>query len=204
MSTPAGPRERPGLETVTNRALVLYALVRRAYIEHVMNASAGDQRRFAQGEAARFEQDRWLAANDLTGHLTDVEVRLFGAESGTWPAQAVHDALWRKESLGVLLWALQHLDVIPPYGSEFDQPDLDHAVTRSGSIEQFRALGKLRREPELEIAWREADTWFAATEGDEGGADAPSAAGEDAALASAAAERLRALAWLLDAAAEPA
>ena len=179
--------ERPDALAASNRALVVYALVRRAYIEHVVNASTGDPQRLAQAEAARVEQDHWLDDHGLREHLTDVEARLLAAGSGTWSKEAVHDSLWRKEALGVLLWALQHLESIPPYGEEFAQEDLDKAITRSGSVEQFRELGVLRSDDELAAAWREADTWFAATEG---------AAGEDAALSSVAVERLKALDWL--------
>jgi hypothetical protein len=53
----------------------------------------------------------------------------------------------------------------------------------------------LRDPGDIEAAWREADTWFGATEG---------ALGEDRTLASISAERSRALAWLRDADASPA
>jgi hypothetical protein len=172
---------------VADRALILYALVRRGYIEHVVNASEGDPSRLAQAEAARREQDRWLDDHDLRDALTEVERRLFDGSSGSWPSEAVHDVLWRKESLGILLWALGHVDEIPPYGEEFDQKVLDAAVTRSGSVSQFRELGRLRSDAQVERAWQEADTWFAATE---------DRREDDAALASTAVERLRALSWL--------
>ena len=51
----------------------------------------------------------------------------------------------------------------------------------------FRATARLRDPGEIEAAWREADTWFGATEG---------AAGDDSTLASISAERSRALGWL--------
>jgi uncharacterized protein DUF4272 len=179
--------ERPAATEVADRALILYALVRRGYIEHVVNASEGDPSRVAQAEAARREQDGWLEEHGLRERLTEVERLLFDAASGTWPSEAVHDALWRKESLGVLLWALGHLDAIPSYGEEFDQKVLDAAVTRSGSVPQFRELGRLRSDGQIERAWQEADTWFAATEDREA---------EEPSLASIAVERLRALSWL--------
>jgi hypothetical protein len=179
--------ERPDSLAVADRALILYALVRRGYIEHVVNASEDDPSRFAQAEAARREQDHWLDDHGLRDELTDVEARLFAAESGTWPTEAVHDALWRKESLGVLLWSLGHLEAIPSYAEEFEQPSLDTAITRSGSVPRFRDLGRLRHDDEIERAWQEADTWFAATEGHQG---------EDEHVASIAVERLRALSWL--------
>ena len=179
--------ERPDATAVANRALILYALVRRGYIEHVVNASHGDPARLRQAESARREQDRWLGEHALREGLTDLERRLFEADSGTWPFEAVHDALWRKESLGVLLWSLGHLAEMPSYGKEFDQKVVDRAITRWGSVPRFRELGRLRTDDEIERAWQEGDTWFAATEDREA---------EEPALASIAVERLRALSWL--------
>jgi hypothetical protein len=183
-------KARPDARAVADRALILYALVRRGYIEHVVNASEGDPSRLAQAEAARLEQDRWLDEHGLRDRLTDVERQLFAAESGGWPSEAIHDSLWRKESLGILLWALSQLEAIPSYGEEFDQNALDQAITRSGSVPQFRELGRLRADDEVERAWQEADTWFAATEDRQA---------EEPSLASIAVERLRALSWLLGA-----
>ena len=51
---------RPTAVQVADRALVLYALVRRGYIEHVIANTGGDPLRIRQGESAREETDRWL------------------------------------------------------------------------------------------------------------------------------------------------
>jgi len=101
---------RPTAVQVADRALVLYALVRRGYIEHVIANTGGDPLRIRQGESAREETDRWLDRETLRDALTEVEARLFDAPSGSWPASATADAMWRKESLGALLWALQHVE----------------------------------------------------------------------------------------------
>ena len=187
MGPPASPQ-------VADRALILYAFVRRGYIEHVIASTDGDPLRVRQAEAARQETDRWLDREQLRDELTKVEADLLGAPSGSWPATATADAMWRKEALGTLLWALQHLAVMPPFDTEFEQPALDQAITRYGSASSFRAEGSLRHADELQRAWMEADAWVGATEGDEGDE------GDDASLASIAAERYRALSWLRDAA----
>ena len=80
---------------------------------------------------------------------------------------------------------------MPPYDREFDQTVLDDAIMRYGSVSGFRAEGLLRHDDDLDRAWMEADAWFGATEG----------RGDDATIASIAAERYRALSWLRDAAA---
>ena len=186
---------RPSAQQVADRALILYALVRRGYIEHVIASTDGDPLRIRQGEAARLESDRWLDREHLIDALVDEERRLLDAPSGSWPVAATTDALWRKEALGALLWALQHLAAMPAYGAEFEQQALDDAITRYGSVAAFRAEGLLRAEEELERAWMEADAWYGATEGREG---------DDASIASIASERYRAFSWLRDADARPA
>lgn len=186
---------RPTAALVSERALILYAIVRRGYIEHVIASTGGDPLRVQQAEAARAETDRWLEREQLQDGLTDIERQLLAAASGSWPAAATADAMWRKEALGTLLWALQHLAVMPPFDAEFEQKALDDAITRYGSASSFRAEGLLRDGVELEQAWMEADAWYGATEGREN---------EDAPLASIAAERYRALSWLRDAGERPA
>jgi Domain of unknown function (DUF4272) len=185
---------RPTAVQVADRALVLYALVRRGYIEHIIASTDGEPTRVGQGEAARKETDRWLERESLRDALTEIETRLFDAPSGSWPSTATADAMWRKESLGALLWALQHVAEMPAYDHEFDQTVLDDAIMRYGSVARFRTAGLLRDDDDLDRAWMEADAWIGATE-DRGG--------EDATIASVAAERYRALSWLRDAGAPP-
>ncbi|HEY6568023.1 MAG TPA: DUF4272 domain-containing protein, partial [Actinomycetota bacterium] len=171
---------RPTTTEVSDRALVLYAFSRRGTIEFVVTESGGDPDRVQQAERARVETDLWLQRESVEPALTDGEHALLGAPSGSWPREAVADAMWRKESLGVLLWALEHLAEVPPYSDEFSQPALEDAITRYGSVSSFRAQGHLRPAEQLDRAWMEADAWFGATEG---------RAGDDANVASIAAER---------------
>lgn len=185
----------PSVAEISDRALVLYALTRRGAIELVVNESGGQASRLAQAERARVETDRWFDKESLRGALTGQERSLFEAPSGSWPADAINDAMWRKEALGVLLWALQHVGEMPGAATEFDQGALDGAITRYGSVSSFRATGSLRAAGQIDEAWLEADAWFGATEG---------RVGEDATLASIAAERFRALSWLRDASAAQA
>ena len=180
--------DRPTVREAADRALVLYAFVRRGTIEHVLDDADADPGRVVQAERAREETDRWLAANDLEVALREAEARLLGAESGLWPPEAIVDAVWRREALGTLLWALGHLASIPPYDTEFEQHDLDAAIVDSGSVDRFRLLSRLRDDDELRRALSEADTWHGALAGAEG---------DDAAMASLSAERRWALSWLL-------
>ena len=186
---------RPNVAEVSDRALVLYALSRRGAIEFVVTESGGEPSRLAQAEHARIEAERWLERESVTPALRDDERALMDAESGSWPTEAIADAMWRKEALGILLWALEHLAELPPYGEEFQQQEVDEAIMRYGSVDAFRANGHLRPDDQIEHAWMESDAWFGATEGRQG---------DDATMASIAAERFRALSWLRDRDAAPA
>ena len=178
--------ERPSARQVADRALVLYAMVRRASIELIV-AETRDQMRRRQAEGARLETEEWFERESLTGALTDTERMLFDAPTSAWPPEAIADGMWRKEALGVLLWALRMVDAMPPIDHEFAVEDLNAAIESPGSVSVFRATARLRDPGEIEAAWREADTWFGATEG---------AGGTDSTLASISAERSRALGWL--------
>jgi Domain of unknown function (DUF4272) len=178
--------ERPSARETADRALVLYALVRRAAIEVVLTEADEPVRR-RQAENARQETEHWLERESLSPVLTDVERSLFDAPSATWTPEAIADGLWRKEALGVLVWALRLVERMPAIDVEFEVAALNAAIEGAGSVSSFRAGARLRDPSEVEAAWREADTWFGATEGTRG---------EDSTLASISAERSRALAWL--------
>lgn len=178
----------PTADQVADRALVLYALVRRAEIELALAEFGDDSVRVAQSERARIETERWLERESLSQAVSDVERRLFQAPSGSWPRAAIVDGMWRKEALGVLLWSLQHSRGLPEPDDEFEQAVLETVITRYGSVSSFRANGTFREDREIEEAWLTADAWLGMTEG-----------GEATTTASINAERFRALGWVRDA-----
>ena len=179
----------PSTDRVSDRALVLYAMIRRATIEHALGRFVDEPIRLRQAEVARAETTRWLEREGVTPEVDEGERVLLDAVSGAWPSEAITDGMWRKEALGVLLWSLQHITTMPSIGDEFEVTVLNERIERYGSVSSFRANGKLRNPAELQAAWHEADAWFAATEGRDG---------TDGTLASISAERSRALGWLLD------
>jgi Domain of unknown function (DUF4272) len=184
----------PTVAEASDRALVLYALVRRAAIEAVLEDEP-DPRRLAQATRAHAETTRWLERESLQDALTPTERTLFEAESGSWPHEAIADGLWRKESLGTLLWGLGHIATLPPIDEEFEVEVLNQRIESYGSEASFRSNGQLREAAELDRAWGEADAWLAATRG---------MTGPDATIESISAERRRALSWLRDRDAAPA
>lgn len=179
----------PSAERVSDRALVLYALIRRATIEHALGGFEDEPIRIRQAEGARAETTRWLEREGVDAAVDEGERSLFDAVSGAWPSDAIADGMWRKEALGALLWSLRHVERMPPIDDEFEVSVLNERIERYGSVSSFRSNGSLRSAEELEAAWHEAGAWFAATEGRDG---------PDATLASISAERSRALGWVLD------
>jgi Domain of unknown function (DUF4272) len=179
----------PTADRVSERALVLYALIRRAGIEHALGEFADEPIRIRQAEMARAETERWLEREGAAGEVDEQERILFDAVSGAWPPEAIADGMWRKEALGALLWSLRHVQGMPPIDDEFEVSVLNERIERYGSVSSFRANGSLRSAEEIEEAWHETDAWLAATEGRDGA---------DATLASISAERSRALGWVLD------
>jgi hypothetical protein len=183
---------RPSADEVADRALVLYALSRRAAIETALEGFGEDLIRLAQAERARVETDRWLERGSLDRAVTEDERRLLDSPSGAWPRAAVVDGMWAKESLGVLLWSLQHVPVLPEPDDEFEASVLETVITRYGSVSSFRANGLPRDDFEIEQAWLTADAWLGMTEGS-----------EDTTTAAISSKRFRALGWLRDASAPP-
>lgn len=183
---------RPTADEVADRALVLYAIARRAAIEEALEAFGDQPFRVAQAERARAETERWLERESLEAAVSEGDRRLLEASSGSWPRDAVMDGLWRKEGLGVLLWFLQHVPAMPEPHEEFELSVLETVITRYGSVSSFRANGLSRGNDEVEQAWLTADAWLGISEGS-----------DDTMTASINAERFRALGWLRDGSASP-
>ena len=74
---------RPSAIEVSDRALVLYAFVRRGMIEFVVSETGGDPIRVQQAEGARRETDEWLEREQVWTAVTDEERRLLEAPSGS-------------------------------------------------------------------------------------------------------------------------
>ena len=123
--------ERPSARETADRALILYALIRRAAIE-VIVTDGDDLMRRRQAENARQETEHWLERESLTEALTPTERALFDAPTAAWSREAIADGLWRKEALGVLLWALA-----PGRGHAGDR----RGVRRGGSERRDRRRG---------------------------------------------------------------
>jgi hypothetical protein len=149
----------PEQREVAFRALCLSALVTRGEIEMLarMCKDAGVP---ADGLDERIEALKsWLKTQGVQQHLSDVERGLFARPLGRWKEQAVIDASWRKESLGVLLWALSVLDAMPAYDTEFSEKLHTEAVGWLTPASEFLSRVKVRPSEEIGRARNIAELW---------------------------------------------
>ncbi len=101
----------------------------------------------------------WAEEQDLRKHLSAPEQAQFARPLGSWPEHDVVAVSWRKESLGVLLWALSCLAELPPYDEEF--PDQTHleCIGWLQPTAEFLEGCELRPAEEIERARRAAQLW---------------------------------------------
>lgn len=120
-------------------------------------------------QEAADETERDEAADsiaDLQDHLMETgiwdsvvpsERALFTSFPGSWTEAQFGYAAWRRESLGVLLWALNLVPAIPPYDQQFQ--DLGAVIDPDQWLfaieESF-----LVPEDDIILAQRVAETWY--------------------------------------------
>jgi hypothetical protein len=159
---PAGDPECcrvPEQSKVAFRALCLSAVVIRGELEMVahMCEDAGVP---PEGLHERVEAlKKWLRSEGVEQHLSDVERGLFARPLGSWEEQAMIDASWRKESLGVLLWALSVLDAMPAYDEEFPEKVHMERVGWLRPASEFLSKVKVRSPEEIGRARDIAELW---------------------------------------------
>ncbi|GAB4474175.1 MAG: DUF4272 domain-containing protein [Anaerolineae bacterium] len=106
-------------QEAAHRALALGALVFRAVLDQTEQVSP---RRGADPYTERAVRNLtwWLVRQNVIDHQSTEERRMFRRMLGEWPADDLAAGVWRAEALGVLLWALNRIDAIPPYDALFD------------------------------------------------------------------------------------
>ncbi|MEM7248773.1 MAG: DUF4272 domain-containing protein [Acidobacteriota bacterium] len=95
----------PTAERVQRRALALSAMVCRGFLEQ----DAGAQ----EAEAFRGRLLDWLRQHGVADELEPSELAFLDAELGSADPQAVVNATWRAEGVGVLAWALGRFELTP-------------------------------------------------------------------------------------------
>jgi len=156
---PQGPP--PSKEAVAWRAVCLHAVVIRAEFEYAFQLSPDPEAPEVAGLAPRVRAlAEWMTQQGIRGHLSPLERDYFFAVPlGEWEQQAVLDASWRKESLGVLLWALSCVEEVPPYDHEFpEQVHLEHIGWLRPAVDFFTHIA-LRPQEEIARARDVAELW---------------------------------------------
>jgi hypothetical protein len=67
---------------------------------------------------------RWLDTEKITPHLTPMESKLLEQPLGTWSTRALMHTSWRSETLGMLLWSLRLVDMIPTHDIPFESDEV--------------------------------------------------------------------------------
>jgi hypothetical protein len=159
MAAEAEGRRLPEQREVAFRALFLSALVIRGEFEMIAHLCK-DAGVPAEGLDERVEAlKNWLRTEGVQQHLSDAERGLLAQPLGGWDEQAVIDASWRKESLGVLLWALSVLDAMPAYDTEFPEKVHMEGVGWLRPASEFLSEVKVRSPEEIGRARDIAELW---------------------------------------------
>ncbi len=156
----AAPYPSPCLDIVAWRAISLHALVIRAEFEYAHMLTPDPEAPELLALPARLKAlADWVREQGLKRHFSEREQALFSRPLGAWSEPDVLAVSWRKESLGVLLWALSSLDELPPYDEEFpDQSHLD-CIGWLQPAAEFLQAAVLRPLVELEGARHAAELW---------------------------------------------
>lgn len=168
MSTPPLPSEVDNLSPddaldialrspreVAERALILSAICRRAFLEERPDGVEDDD-----PEAELFDLVAWLRAEGLDAVATDDERRLLHARVGRLPADDAAEASWRTEALVALGWALDLLPEMPPYDAAADPAAVLAAVPAPWSpTAAWRRDARLRSEAAIAAEREHAELW---------------------------------------------
>ena len=151
----------PTQEQVIHRALGLHAVVLRAALEDAFQLCKDLPAEELSGFHTRVAalQD-WMSRERVREHLSPLErTSWFAVPLGKWKHQALADATWRRESLGVLLWALSALPELPPYDVSFHEQVHLQTIGWLQPTAEFIAHARLRPEAELAHGRDLAELW---------------------------------------------
>jgi hypothetical protein len=151
---------------VAYRALCLGALLKRgefelelqnldewslfdAVRENVLNKHQSINRQLLQ----------WLDEEAISSHLSESEKFLLNKPLGTWTERILITVGWRIEALGTMLWALQRIDSLPSYDSQFEPENLLEAIDLLNPTIDFIWMASLREDSNLSEGRDQAELW---------------------------------------------
>ena len=165
---PIGLHQVQDARTVAYRAFCLAAVLTRLDIE--ISLQSMDEHTVPLPEAIRYsvvsqhnemqqELWQWLTHEGITPYLTNTERYLLRQAPGTWSDRMLVNTSWRVESLGVMLWALQIVDKMPAFDTQFELDDLLPPLDLLTPVIDFIWLADLRPAEELATMRDCADLW---------------------------------------------
>jgi hypothetical protein len=133
----------PTPERVARRALALAAVSNRGLLEN----EAGQ---LDDPDELRASLEAWIHEIGIVDELEPEEWKVIQRKVGTLDQQAIVNATWRLEGLGVLLWALGYCE-LPPYDQLFVPAELFEAVRLyDGEAGEIVRAAQLRSEIEID------------------------------------------------------
>ncbi len=150
---------------VVYRVLSLGALLKRAELErtiqhlHELFPYSSIEELIAQQEEYHDELLRWLEIESINAHLSESESSLLMKPLGTWSERTLLTVEWRTEALGIMLWALGHLEEFPPYDRQFDPEDVLEPLDLLTPTIDLVWMARLRPEEELTQRRDQAEIW---------------------------------------------
>lgn len=148
----------PDEKTAAYRALCLGALLMRANLEDRLRSAMPLPS--AQPASLLWEPVKsWLEQYNVSPFLSPKEKELLGKPVGSWSLQEIVNSSWRAEALGVILWALQQINNVPSYDTQFLAPDVLKRLPMGRQPAEFVGKVKLRSSTDLSKARDLAELW---------------------------------------------
>jgi hypothetical protein len=145
-------------EAVARRVVCLGLMFLRGEIEQNLAAAATDDVRTIHRDThARLYE--WVRQGDVREWFAPAEIQAWELPLGQWiPATTVQTS-WLPESNGTLLWALGHLEGMPPVEQGFDVLTIVRRLPLLQDPAPFVKAAALRDPAELERVYRVLDIW---------------------------------------------
>jgi hypothetical protein len=102
---------------------------------------------------------QWLDEESISTHLSESENFLLNKALGTWTERTLITVGWRIEALGTMLWALQRLDQLPAYDSQFEPADILEPLDLLNPTIDFIWMASLRDVASLSASRDQAELW---------------------------------------------
>ena len=139
---------------VAYRALSMGALLKRGKLE------VSTQDYSTQTDVASHQKlNHWLITENIQSHLSETEQYLLAKPLGTWSERTLTMVGWRTEALGTMLWALNRLDDLPAYDTQFEIDTILAPLDIFQPTIDFIWLASLRSDEDLPQSRDQAELW---------------------------------------------